>query len=67
MRWPRLRRKPSAELEHARRERRRAEERLRHDEEHVIVPLREIRERNHVADDISRLIRRRLEQGRGAT
>lgn len=67
MRWPRLRKKPSAELEHARRERRRAEERLRHDEEHVILPLREIREANHIAEDISRLIRRHVRRERGAT
>lgn len=63
--WPRLCRKPSAELEHARRERQRAEERLRHDREHVILPLREIREANHIADDIARLVRRRVRREGG--
>lgn len=64
MRFPiRRRRKLTRELEHARRERRRAEERLEHEREHVIIPLREIRERNHVGETINELIRRRLERG----
>ena len=58
--------KPSPELEHARRERRRAEELLARDMEHVIIPLREIRHANHIQDDISRAIRRRL-GGAGST
>lgn len=52
--------KPSPELEHARRERQRAEELLARDLQHVIIPLHEIRRTNHIQDDISRAIRRRV-------
>lgn len=57
--WPFRRRQVRSDLEHARCERRRAEERLRHDEEHVSIPLREMRARNHIQEDISRLIQKR--------
>ena len=63
MRWPWVPRKPSADLEHARRERQRAEEQLSHAREYLIIPLREIRRANHIQDDISRAIRQRLERG----
>jgi len=63
MRFPCRRRKVTADLEHARRERQRAEELLQRDREHVIIPLREIRERNHVGETINALIQRRLERG----
>ena len=66
MRWPWVPRKPSPDLEHARRERQRAEERLRHDHEHLIIPLREFRRANHIQEDISRLIRQRLGREGGA-
>lgn len=62
MRWSCRRRKVKADLEHARRERRRAEERLRHDEEHVIIPLREIRETNHIGPLINALIQRKADR-----
>ena len=60
--WPFRRRQVTADLEHARSERRQAEERLQHDQEHTIIPLRQIRERNHVSETISALIRRKMEQ-----
>lgn len=63
MRWSCRRRKVSADLEHARRERQRAEENLRHDEEHVSIPLREIRKENHIGPLISALIQRKVERG----
>jgi hypothetical protein len=50
-------------LETARREREAAERRLAHDEQHVITPLRELRERNHVSEVIEALIQRRAQQG----
>lgn len=65
MRWPWMRRKTSPDLEHARRERRRAEELLARDREHVIIPLREMRAVNHIQDDISRLIARRVRREGG--
>jgi len=43
----------------ARAEREAAEQRLEHAREHVILPLREMRARNHIQDDISRLIRQK--------
>jgi len=63
MRFPCRRRKVKPDLEHARSERQQAEERLQHDQEHIIIPLREIRERNHVGETINALIQRRLERG----
>jgi hypothetical protein len=50
-------------LQQAVREREAAERRLAHDEQHVIIPLRELRERNHVSEVISALIQRRAQQG----
>lgn len=67
MRWPWVRRKPSAELEHARCQRRKAEENLRRDEEHVIIPLREIRQANHIHEDISRVIRQAAQREGGGS
>ena len=55
--------KPSPELEHARQARKRAEEQLARDLEHVIIPLREIRQANHVGPLINALIQRRVERG----
>lgn len=64
MRWSfGRRRKVKADLQHARCERKRAEERLQHTEEHVIIPLREIRETNHIGPLINALIQRRVERG----
>lgn len=63
MRCPFRRRKVKADLEHARRERQQAEERLRRDREHVIIPLHEIRETNHIGPLISALIQRKTERG----
>lgn len=60
--WPFRRRQVKADLEHARRERQRAEERLRRDQEHVIIPLREIRETNHIGPLINALIQRKVER-----
>lgn len=57
------RRKVKADLEHARRARQQAEELLRHDREHVIIPLREIRETNHIGPLIDALIQRKAERG----
>lgn len=65
MRWTWVRRKPSPDLEHARSVRRRAEEELRHDEKHTIIPLREIRAVNHIQADISQLIARRVRREKG--
>jgi hypothetical protein len=58
----RRRRKVRGELERVRRERQQSEERLRYDEENTIIPLREIRERNHVGETINELIRRKIER-----
>ena len=63
MRCPFRRRQVKADLEHARRERQRAEERLRHEHEHLTVPLREIRETNHIGPLINALIQRKAERG----
>lgn len=60
---PFRRRRVKPDLEHARRERRQAEERLRSDEEHVIIPLREIRGTNHIGPLIAALIQRKVERG----
>jgi hypothetical protein len=65
--WPFRRRKVTADLEHARRERRQAEERLRHDQEHTIIPLAEIRKTNHIDPLINALIRRKMEREGGAS
>ena len=63
MRFPGRRkgtRKESDGLDRARAARRQAEEYLARERDHVIIPLREIRESNHIQEDISRLIRRRV-------
>lgn len=49
---------PTAGLTEARRERVAAERSLAEAREHVIIPLRELRERNHVSEAISVLITR---------
>jgi hypothetical protein len=51
-------------LAEVRRERASAERQLSEAQRDVIVPLRELRERNHVADAITSLIQRRAEQER---
>ena len=50
--------------ETARAAREAAERRLARDREHVILPLRELRERNHVSDVITALIQRKVQGGR---
>ena len=52
-----------AETRHAQLEREAAERRLAHATEHVIIPLRELREKNHVQELITALIQRRREDG----
>lgn len=54
---PLWRRKPRPELAEARNARVKAEKSLADAREHVIIPLRELRERNHVAEAIAALIR----------
>ena len=54
----------NTETRHARLEREAAEKRLAHAEEHVIAPLRKLRDENHVSDLIEALIQRRAGQGR---
>lgn len=60
--WPGRRRKVKADLEHARRERRRAEELLQHDQEHIIIPLSDLHKENHIGPLISALIQRKAER-----
>lgn len=52
----RRRERVGSDLERAHREREAAEERLRHAQEHVIIPLRQLREKNHVGELIDALI-----------
>ena len=47
----------------ARAEREAAERRLEHATEHVIVPLRELREKDRVGEVIGALIARRVQRG----
>ena len=54
--------KASSDLAEARRQREKAEERLADAREHVIIPLRELREKNHVAEAITLLIQTRAEE-----
>lgn len=49
----------SRELTEARRQRAEAEQKLASEREHVVIPLRELREKNHVAEAIKILIQRR--------
>jgi hypothetical protein len=56
------RRKPRPELAEARRERVKAERSLAEAREHVIIPLRELREKNHVNEAITMLIQRRTQE-----
>jgi hypothetical protein len=60
--WRRRERPVSRELTEARRQRAEAECRLAEAREHVIVPLRELREKNHVSEAISLIIQRRIER-----
>lgn len=53
-------------LTRAREERVAAEERLADAREHVIVPLRELREQNHVSEAITMLIQKRVQRERSA-
>lgn len=55
---------PTSGLTEAQRERVAAERSLAEAREHVIIPLRELRERNHVAEAISMLIQQRIQQER---
>lgn len=49
----------SRELAEARRQAAEAERKLAAEREHVIVPLRELREKNHVSEAISMIIQHR--------
>jgi hypothetical protein len=61
--WWRLRGYPaSPALTEAREAREVAEQRLAEARENVIIPLRELRERNHVSEVITMLIQRRAKQ-----
>lgn len=63
MRLPWRRKKAvSRELAEARRQRAEAEKRLASEREHVVIPLRKLREKNHVSEAITMLIRYRAEQ-----
>lgn len=53
----------SLALTEAREAREAAEQRLAEAREHVIVPLRRLREENHVSEAITMLIQRRADQG----
>jgi hypothetical protein len=59
------RRKPRPELIEARRERVKAEQSLADAREHVIIPLRELREKNHVSEAINMLISQRVARDSG--
>jgi hypothetical protein len=62
--WRRKERPVPQALAEARRQREAAEQRLADAREHVIVPLRELREKNHVSEAITVLIQRRAAQER---
>lgn len=62
--WRRRERPAPHGLAEARAERKAAERRLADAREHVIVPLRELREKNHVSEAIAMLIQRRVQQER---
>lgn len=62
--WRKQERPVSRALAEARQEREAAEERLADAREHVIIPLRELREKNHVSEAITMLIQRRVQQER---
>lgn len=64
LRWRRRARPVSPGLAEARAERLSAERRLTEARERVIVPLRELREKNHVSEAIAMLIQRRVQQER---
>lgn len=61
--WHRQPRPEPRELAEARKKREEAEQKLDEARKHVIIPLRELRERNHVSEAITMLIQRRV-QGR---
>jgi hypothetical protein len=62
--WRRDQRPASDSLAEARRQRAQAELRLAEARQQVIIPLRELREKNHVSEAITMLIQRRAgEQG----
>ena len=57
--WWQRDRKVSAGLDEARRQALVAERKLATEREHVVIPLRELREKNHVRDAIITLIQQR--------
>jgi hypothetical protein len=61
-RWRTRDRPVSPALAEAREAREAAEQRLAEAREHVIVPLRKLREQNHVSEAITMLIQRRAGQ-----
>jgi F0F1-type ATP synthase membrane subunit b/b' len=61
--WRKRERPVSRELAEARRQREMAEQQLADAREHVIIPLRELREKNHIGQLISELIQRHVERG----
>ena len=63
MRFPWRRKEVPSALAEARRQRAAAERKLSEERREVLVPLRELRERNHVSEAISMIIQRRAEQG----
>ena len=58
------RRRPGSDLTEVRRQRAVAERNLAEAREHVIIPLRKLREENHVSEAITMLIQRRVQQER---
>lgn len=60
--WRSKKRPVPSSLADARRERQAAERRLADAREHVIIPLRELREKNHVSEAITMLIQRRAQE-----
>lgn len=62
--WHRKERPVPASLTEARQARAAAEDRLADAREHVIIPLRKLREENHVSEAITMLIQRRVDQER---
>lgn len=63
MRLPwRRKRQATSRLAEARRQRAEAERRLADAREHVIIPLRKLREKNHVNEAITMLIQRRTQE-----
>lgn len=61
MKWPRKRQHVTS-LEKARAARRESESRLRHVMVHLVGPLREMREQNHITDAVRVAIAKKVEE-----